>query len=92
MLQQWYGLNDLEVERKMADRISFMSFLGFSDPFPGSSIIWLSRERKINTGKDKIVWPELQILLYAMGSSAKRGTIQEVTFIHTSSVKELLII
>jgi IS5 family transposase len=39
MLQQWYGLNDLEVERKMADRILFMSFLGFSDPFPGSSII-----------------------------------------------------
>jgi IS5 family transposase len=26
ILQQWYGLSDLEVERQMADRISFMSF------------------------------------------------------------------
>lgn len=25
ILQQWYGLSDLEVERQMADRISFMS-------------------------------------------------------------------
>jgi len=32
VLQQWYGLNDLEVERQMADRISFMSFLGFLNP------------------------------------------------------------
>jgi IS5 family transposase len=30
ILQQWYGLNDLEVERQMADRISFMSFFQFS--------------------------------------------------------------
>jgi hypothetical protein len=41
ILQQWYGLNDLEVERQMADRISFMSFLGFPDPFPDSRTIWL---------------------------------------------------
>ena len=30
---QWYGLSDLEVERQMADRISFMSFLGFQINF-----------------------------------------------------------
>jgi len=33
-LQQWYGLSDLEVERQMVDRISFISFLGFPNPFP----------------------------------------------------------
>ena len=33
ILQQWYGLSDLEVERQMADRISFMSFLGFQIHF-----------------------------------------------------------
>jgi transposase, IS5 family len=53
ILQQWYGLNDLEVERQMADRISFMSFLGFPDPFPDSRTIWLFRERMSKTEKIK---------------------------------------
>jgi IS5 family transposase len=34
ILQRWYGLSDLEVERQMADRISFMAFLGFPNQFP----------------------------------------------------------
>jgi IS5 family transposase len=81
ILQQWYGLNDLEVERQMADRISFMSFLSFPDPFPDSRTIWLFRERMANTGKDKMVWAELQRQLDGMGLRVKRGTIQDATFI-----------
>jgi IS5 family transposase len=81
ILQQWYGLNDLEVERQMADRISFMSFLGFPDPFPDSRTIWLFKERMANAGKDKMIWAELQRQLDAMGLSVKRGTIQDATFI-----------
>jgi len=60
ILQQWYGLSDLEVERQMADRISFMAFLGFPDPFPDSRTIWLFRERMAKTGTNKPVWAELQ--------------------------------
>jgi IS5 family transposase len=81
ILEQWYGLNDLEVERQMADRISFMSFLGFPDPFPDSRTIWLFRERMAETGKDKMVWAEFQRQLDAMGLRVKRGTIQDATFI-----------
>jgi IS5 family transposase len=81
ILQQWYGLSDLEVERQMADRISFMSFLGFPDPFPDSRTIWLFRERMAITEKDKIVWSELQKQLDAMGLQVKCGTIQDATFI-----------
>jgi transposase, IS5 family len=81
ILQQWYGLSDLEVERQMADRISFMSFLGFPDPFPDSRTIWLFRERMTRTGKDKAVWAELQRQLDAMGLKVKHGTIQDATFI-----------
>jgi len=81
ILQQWYGLNDLEVERQMADRISFMSFLGFPDPFPDSRTIWLFRERMANAGKDEVVWAELQRQLDAMGLQVKHGTIQDATFI-----------
>ena len=81
ILQQWYGLSDLEVERQMADRISFMAFLGFPDPFPDSRTIWLFKERMAKTEKDKIVWAELQRQLDAMDLQVKRGTIQDATFI-----------
>ena len=81
ILQQWYGLSDLEVERQMSDRISFMAFLGFPDPFPDSRTIWLFKERIAETGKREVVWAELQRQLDAMGLHVKRGTIQDATFI-----------
>jgi IS5 family transposase len=81
ILQKWYGLSDLEVERQMADRISFMAFLGFPDPFPDSRTIWLFKQRIAEAGKDKLVWAELQRQLDAMGLKVKRGTIQDATFI-----------
>ena len=90
ILQQWYGLSDLEIERQMIDRISFMSFLGFPNPFPDSRTIWLFRERMALTRKDKMVWAELQRQLERMGLQVKRGTIQDATFIeadHGSSKK-----
>lgn len=90
ILQQWFGLNDLEVERQMADRISFMSFLGFPNPSPDSRTIWLFKERMAETGMDKVVWAELQSQLDAMGLKVKHGTMQDATFIeadHGSSNK-----
>ena len=87
ILQQWYGLSDLEVERQMVDRISFMSFLGFPNPFPDSRTIWLFRERMAKTGKDEVVWGELQKQLDAMGLKVKRGTIQDATFIEADPGK-----
>jgi IS5 family transposase len=87
ILQQWHDLSDLEVERQMADRISFMSFLGFPNPFPDSRTIWLFRERMAKTGKDEVVWAELQKQLDAMGLKVKRGTIQDATFIEADPGK-----
>lgn len=81
ILQQWYSLSDLEVERQIADRISFMEFLGFPESFPDSRTIWLFRERMAKSGKDKAVWSELQRQLNAMGLRVKHGTIQDATFI-----------
>ena len=77
ILQQWYSLSDLEVERQMADRISFMSFLGFPDPFPDSRTIWLFRESMAITEKDKIVWAELQRQLDAMGLQVSLTSVSE---------------
>jgi IS5 family transposase len=87
ILQQWYGLSDLEVERQMADRISFMAFLGFPDPFPDSRTIWLFKERMAKTQKDVAVWAELQRQLDSMGLQVKRGTIQDATFIEADPGK-----
>lgn len=81
ILQQWYGLSDLEAERQISDRLSFMEFLGYPDPLPDSRTIWLFRERMAKTGTDKIVWAELQRQLDAKGLKVKRGTIQDATFI-----------
>ncbi len=81
ILQQWYGLSDLAVEREMADRISFMAFIGFPNPFPDSRTIWLFKERMAETGTDGVVWDELQRQLDVLGLKVKRGTIQDATFI-----------
>ncbi len=81
ILQQWYGLSDLAIEREMADRISFMAFLGYPNPFPDSRTIWLFKERMAETGTDKLVWAELQRQLDALGLKVKRGIIQDATFI-----------
>lgn len=65
----------------MADRISFMAFLGFPDPFPDSRTIWLFKQRIADSGKDELIWSELQRQLDAMGLQVKRGTMQDATFI-----------
>jgi IS5 family transposase len=81
ILEEWYGLNDQEVERQITDRISFMGFLGFPTSIPDSSTIWLFKERLKDTGSHKLVWDEFQSQLDAKGLTIKRGTIQDATFI-----------
>jgi Transposase domain (DUF772) len=81
ILQQWYNMSDLEVERQMSDRISFMAFLDFPNPFPDSRTIWLFRERMAETGKDKLVWAELQRQLDLKGLKVRCGIVQDATFI-----------
>ena len=87
ILQKWYGLSDLEVERQMADRISFMAFLGFPDPFPDSRTIWLFKQRIADSGKDELIWSELQRQLDDMGLqlSAERFKMQH-------SLKQILVL
>ena len=77
ILQQWYGLSDLEIERQISDRISFMGFLGFPDPIPDSRTIWLFRDRMARTGKDKSVWSELQRQLNAKGLKVSLTLVSE---------------
>jgi len=81
VLQAWYGLSDPELERQVADRISFRRFLGSWDVIPDHSTVWLFRERLMETGKDKEVWDELQRQLDAKGYDVKMGVIQDASVI-----------
>ena len=83
VLQQWHGLSDPEMEKQATDRISFRKFLGFPPKIPDKSTVWAFRERLVETGKDAIIWEELQNQLDAKGLKIKQGMIQDATFIHS---------
>ena len=81
ILQQWYGLSDMEAERQIADRLSFMEFLGYPSEIPDSRTIWLFRDRLNKTGVHRVVWSELQSQLDSMGLKVVTGTVLDATFI-----------
>ena len=81
VLQSWYGLSDPELERQANDRISFRRFLGFPERVPDSTTAWLFRERLVETGRDRLVWEELQRQLDEKGLRVKTGVVQDATFI-----------
>jgi len=81
VLQHWFSLSDPELERQVADRISFRIFLGTTEVIPDFSTVWLFRERLIECGRYEDLWNELQRQIDEKGFSVKKGTIQDATFI-----------
>jgi transposase, IS5 family len=81
VLQRWFGLSDPELERQVADRISFRIFLGTTEVVPDFSTVWLFRERLIKSGKSNDLWKELQRQMEEKGYAVKEGSIQDATFI-----------
>ncbi len=81
VLQSWYGLSDPELERQVADRLSFHRFLGFPETLPDYSTVWQFRERLAESGRDRLVWKELQRQLDEKGLKVKKGVVQDATFI-----------
>jgi len=81
VLQAWYGLSDPELERQASNRIDFMHFLGYPKKAPDYSTVWRFRERLAETGKDKLVWAELQRQLDEKGLSVRKGVVQDASFI-----------
>jgi IS5 family transposase len=85
VLQQWHGLSDPELEKQVADRISFRKFLGFPETIPDYTTVWNFRERLTGSGKDRAIWSELQRQLDSLGLKVKRGVVQDATFITADS-------
>ncbi len=81
VLQSWYGLSDEETERQAVDRLSWRRFLGYPDKVPDSTTIWHFRERLAETGKDRLIWAELQRQLDEKGLKIKKGVAQDASFI-----------
>ena len=81
VLQSWYGLSDIELERQAADRISFQRFLGWPSQPPDYSTVWQFRERLAATMTDAVVWSELQRQLNEAGLKVKKGVAQDASFI-----------
>ena len=72
---------DEQAEMLITDRISFMNFLDYLHQYPDARNIWLFRERLSKTGKDRIIWNELQRQLELKGIKVKKGSAQDATFI-----------
>ena len=81
VLQAWYGLSDPELERQVNDRLSFRHFLGYPERAPDYSTVWQFRERLAETGRDRLLWAELQRQLDAKGLKVRKGVVQDATFI-----------
>ena len=88
VLQRWFGLSDPELERQVADRISFRIFLDTTEVVPDFSTVWLFRERLIKSGKSKYLWEELQRQMEEKGYTVKEGSIQDATFITSDPGKK----
>lgn len=80
-LQRWFGLSDPELERQVADRISFRIFLDTTEVVPDFSTVWVFRERLIECGRSQDLWKELQKQMEEKGYVVKEGSIQDATFI-----------
>jgi transposase, IS5 family len=81
VIQHWFGLSDPELERQVADRISFRIFLDTTEVIPDFSTVWLFRERLIECDINEDLWNELQRQLYELGFTVKNGAVQDATFI-----------
>ncbi|MCJ7444302.1 MAG: IS5 family transposase, partial [Methanotrichaceae archaeon] len=80
-IQHLYSLSDEQLERELADRISFRVFLDTTEVVPDSTTIWKFKERLANSGRDVEIWNDLQRQLDAMNLKIKKGIIQDATFI-----------
>ncbi len=62
------------------DRISFMKFLGFPEKLPDMNTIWHFRERLAKTGKDRLVFNNMDKIMAKM---IRKGTMQDASFIES---------
>ena len=83
MLQQWYGLADMQIEYQINDRLSFMRFLGLEigDKVPGGNTIWDFKEALKTNNVDRQLFDTFNALLEEKGIITHKGSIIDATFV-----------
>ena len=89
LLQQWYGLSDPEMEAALADRLSFLRFVGLSldEATPDHSTISRFRSALTTHGLGEALFAEVQRQLDRRGMIVRRGTLVDATLISGAAAK-----
>ena len=83
ILQSLYNLADDQLEYQIADRLSFMRFLGLSlaDKIPDSKTIWLFREALTKADLVKNIFDQFDNFLRDNGFQAQKGQIIDASIV-----------
>jgi len=83
MLQQWYGLSDMQVEYQINDRLSFMRFLGLEigDKVPDGNTLWDFKEALKTNNVDRKLFDTFNKILEEKGIITHKGSIVDATFV-----------
>jgi hypothetical protein len=84
MLQQWYGLSDMQVKYQINDLLSFMRFLGLEigDKVPDGNTLWDFKEALKTNQVDRKLFDTFNMLLEEKGAIVThKGSIVDATFV-----------
>lgn len=85
VLQKYYSLSDEAVEEQIADRFSFMNFLGITpgESIPDKNTIWDFRESLSLNNSDgvKVLFNRFSEMLEQTGLVAREGSIVDASFV-----------
>lgn len=86
LLQQWYGLSDLELEEALADRLSFRRFLGLGleAAIPDHTTLCRFRNDLAAAGLSERLFGEMNRQLERLGLMLKRGTLIDATLVEAA--------
>jgi transposase, IS5 family len=87
LLGIWHGLSDPELERTIADRLSFRRFAGLSlhDRVPDHTTLWRFREELAAEGLVERVFTEITRQLDAKGLIIRRGTLIDASLVQAQA-------
>ena len=87
LLQQWYGLSDLETERAMFDRISFIRFAGLSleESVPDHTTICRFRNALVEKKILQALLDEINKQMERQGKLVKQGVAVDASIISSAA-------
>ncbi len=86
LLQQWYGLSDMELEEALNDRVSFRRFLGLAleASAPDHTTLCRFRNRLVEAGLNAKLFAEFDRQLEGRGLMLKQGTMVDATLVEAA--------